>query len=505
MPLIKFAHAAKTGVSVHVGYTTVIIDKVRGQLSGREDRELKQADKVFFSENIITAGNSKVVLQFRDGSTLELGADAAMVIDELVFNPLERKSKKRMTLVQGAFRYVSAYVSKDNLVEIVTETAVIGIRGSAVSGFYYANTPTFVHVSNGSATYSNDSGETTIESGQSIAALGRDTPPMQPSQMPAAVAAQALAHVQATVGKASSSSSTQTLSIEAKAADAAANLLPLNQQGVLLQGAAASVAVDVPAFTPDIPLLTGAANAGLLSADASAEPTPEQQAFLSLATAAIPDAVAQLAEVTSTEQQQNAANITAGTAVVVSGVTENAQSTAQIAVLVQATVAANPAAAQVAAQSAVAGAANNTAISPEAAAQSAMQAVVAGAVEAGADVGVATQAATQGSVAGAAASGADIGAVTNAATIGSVAGANEAGIDTATITNAALAGAIDGAIATGTDVTVVTTATQDAAAQSGTDVPVPGETNVPVVETVTETETEQPPPESELQQGASGN
>ena len=93
--LTSSVNAAVPQPPLHVGRTTSVVKDVRGQLTGRPERKLVKADRVFFNENIVTAGASVVVVQFRDGSTLELGPNGALVIDELVFNPFERTSRKR--------------------------------------------------------------------------------------------------------------------------------------------------------------------------------------------------------------------------------------------------------------------------------------------------------------------------------------------------------------------------------------------------------------------------
>ncbi len=457
---------------LHVGRTTSVVDDVRGRLTGSPERKLVNADSIFFNENIVTAEKSVVVVQFRDGSTLELGPNGALVIDELVFNPFERTSRKVISLLQGSFRYVSAYVAQNSDVTIHTPTGTIGIRGSAVSGFYYPNIPMFVHVSAGTGTFTNDAGSATIQAGQSVASPARSTPPMPPDRMSPAVAAQALGHIQFTLS-AATAVGTQALGPAERAADAAANVVSAAAQ--VQAGAQTTATIPIiPAVTPDMSLLTGAANLGLLSADAPSTPTPQQQAFLNQAAAAIPDAGTLVSAVTAAEQQQNETNTLIGTSEVVTGVAENAKSAEQISTLIQATVAANPEMAALAAKSAVAGATTNISISVATGAEAAMRGVITGAVEVGADVNAAASAATLGALTGAVEAGIDLATITSAATHGAVAAANDIGIDVGAIVKATTQGALIGAAAAGLDVvSVVRAATQGAVAaaiEAGLDV-----------------------------------
>ncbi|MCH7864616.1 MAG: FecR domain-containing protein, partial [Proteobacteria bacterium] len=470
--LTASATAAAPKPPLHVGRTTSVVEDVRGRLTGNPERRLVNADRVFFNENIVTAKRSVVVVQFRDGSTLELGPNGALVIDELVFNPFERTSRKVVSLLQGSFRYVSAYVAQNSDVTIHTPTGTIGIRGSAVSGFYYPNVPLFVHVSAGTSTFTNDAGSATIQAGQSMASPDRTTPPMPPDRMPPAVAAQALGHIQFTLS-ASTATGTQVLGAAERAADAAANVVSAAAQ--VQAGAQTTATIPIiPAVTPDMSLLTGAASLGLLSADAPSTPTPQQQTFLNQAAAAIPDARTLVSAVTVAEKQQNETNTLIGTSEVVTGVAENAKSADQISTLIQATIAANPEMAALAAKSAVAGATTNISISAATSAEAALRGVITGAVEIGADANAAASAATLGVLTGAVEAGIDLATITSAATHGAVAAAADIGIDVGAIAKATTEGALIGAAAAGLDVvSVARAATQGAVAaarEAGLDV-----------------------------------
>ena len=455
---VKEGHAAAGDDLVHVGHTTSVVKDVHGQIGSASERRIVNADKVFFNENLITSDDSVVVVQFRDGSTLELGPNGLLTLDEMVFNPVENENFKAVTLLQGSFRYISGFVVENAAINITTPVGTIGIRGSTGSGFVYPGTPTFLHISKGDATFTNDSGTTSLSNGDSIASDSADSPPMDSNNFPAPVAAEALSHIESTFGSADNALGTQALSPEMRAADAAANAIP-----VALQGQQQAVATDVIAPTvvnvPGLPLLTGASDVGLLQAGATDAPSAEQQSFLAQAAQANPNAEAEVAAITAADQSKNAENVTSGTSVVVTGSSENAESEEQIEALIQATVSANPDGANIAAAAAiVGGSANENVESMAGLAQTVASGAVAGAVDAGVDVAAIMQATTQGAIVGAVESGADTSEVIQGSTKGAMIGAADAGLDVATVTQAATQGAISGAIDAGIDVQVITMA-----------------------------------------------
>ncbi len=511
--LLSFILLAPTGASaatpdepVHMGYTTSVVEDVKGQLGDAPAKRIVKAEKVFFNQAVITATDSAVVIQFRDGSTFELGPNGVMTLDEMVFNPFESKSVKVMTLVQGSFRYVSGYVAKDALAELKTPLGTIGIRGSTMSGFHYPGQPEFLHVSKGEATYSNDAGQSTVGAGQSVAVVDRTTPTIEPERMPPAVAAQALSHIESNLGEASAAAAAQTLTPEQRAADAAANAVPTAlQQQALPTVATAPIAAPLPASeAPAIPLLTEAASVGVLDAR-NTEATAQQQAFLAKAEQAIPDAAARIEAVTAADQAKNEANVAVGTTEVIAGSSENAASAEQIGALVQASVGANPDATALIATTAVKSSAANAAVETAAVAQATTKGAVSGAVAAGADLGeitkaaasgaiagaieagadavTAAQAATQGAVSGAAEAGVDLGVAAKAATEGVVAGAVAAGVDAVSIIEASTRGAVTATVASGGDVSAVTTAVIQGVEEIATAIGIDAETVTTIVQT----------------------
>ena len=388
--MIFFIGVASSGASaaiadkpIHVGHATKVVEDVQSQLAEQEKRRLVEADKVFYNENLFTADGAVVVIQFRDGSTLELGPKGVIRLDEFAFNPFENKSSKTLTLLRGSFRYVSGLAAKESDIKIMTGSGTIGIRGSAGSGFYYPGLPMFAHVSKGDGYFRNEAGFVSVKDGQSVASPGKDTQPIEPDEMSAAVAAEALGFVQSVLGSARDAVGTGDLAAGQRAEDAAANVIPTVRQVPAARPVAAFKLDNIP--LPVLPLMKGAAEVGLLRGGGGA--TEEKKNFRQKAAAMIPNAAELVAGITAANKELNARNVSKGTTVIVTGISETAKDAKQVGTLVKEVVSANPDALKEAVGAAVLGGAGNGNFgSLEELIALSAEGAIAGVVDAGADI-----------------------------------------------------------------------------------------------------------------------
>ncbi len=121
---------AQTFGLVHIGRATVEVRDVKGQIGAETAKRISVDQRLFFDQCVITTQNSRSVVEFRDGSLLQVGPDAVLVLNKLVFNPFDSKSEKVITAVKGSFRFVSGIKTKTSGIEIRTPNATIGIRVS---------------------------------------------------------------------------------------------------------------------------------------------------------------------------------------------------------------------------------------------------------------------------------------------------------------------------------------------------------------------------------------
>lgn len=108
---------------------------VRGNVELIQPGETRQASSgapVHFQEKILSATDSGMQLMLFDKTTLTVGPESEIVIDEMVYDPSGGNSSLAVTVAKGAFRYLSGEIAKQNpeRVSIKTPMGVIGVRGT---------------------------------------------------------------------------------------------------------------------------------------------------------------------------------------------------------------------------------------------------------------------------------------------------------------------------------------------------------------------------------------
>jgi hypothetical protein len=336
------ANAAPT----QIGRSILVVNEVDGQFGDAPAQHLKINDDIVFSEDITTGADAKTVIEFRDGSTFEIGADAVVRIDSFIFNPEESTSHKAVQVTRGVFRYVSGYVASDQDTKITTPAGEMGIRGSVVEGIVDPSIPDFIYVGEGNATFTNGAGSSDLVAGGSIAVPSATTAPMAAAAMPAAVAAQAVQVIEQHLPPRNP--------LQNRPADEAwlkqsgtADLIPVADQRQLQTAAAPRPLPTPPArgsLAGELGLLVDGNRVNLFRGGQGPR-TPEQTAFLARAAHDNPRTEAIMQRYRLQAQLMHRASLTAGTALVIRGVGRAAPSVEVMRRVTAAAVLANPAAA----------------------------------------------------------------------------------------------------------------------------------------------------------------
>lgn len=127
------AAQAATQPGTQVGITTAVRPGVVATSAG--DRVVYIGNSVAYGERFKTDGTGVMHILFMDQSSMTLGPNSELVIDEFVFNPESRRGSIAVNLVKGALRVVGGFISKFNnpqgfsAARVQTTTATIGIRG----------------------------------------------------------------------------------------------------------------------------------------------------------------------------------------------------------------------------------------------------------------------------------------------------------------------------------------------------------------------------------------
>jgi hypothetical protein len=139
---LALAATALTGLTAladtRVGVTSAVNPSAAGTPPGASARQLTVGSDVVFRERVITTTDGQAQILFLDQSSLLIGPNSTVVIDEFVYDPATNKGNIAATLTQGSFRYIGGKLSKQGNATLKTPVATIGIRGSDVTVSYEA-------------------------------------------------------------------------------------------------------------------------------------------------------------------------------------------------------------------------------------------------------------------------------------------------------------------------------------------------------------------------------
>lgn len=85
--------------------------------------------QVLHNERIETDANGSVQLLFVDRTTIDIGPNSSVIIDDYVFNPSRGSGSMTLTVSKGLLRFVGGRVTHEGSATIKTPTATMGIRG----------------------------------------------------------------------------------------------------------------------------------------------------------------------------------------------------------------------------------------------------------------------------------------------------------------------------------------------------------------------------------------
>lgn len=130
------APVATAQAATQPGTQVGIASAVRpGVVTATNDRIVYIGNAVTYGERFKTDSTGVIHILFMDQSSMTLGPNSELVIDEFAFDPESRRGSIAVNLVKGALRVVGGFISKFNspqgfsAARVQTATATIGIRG----------------------------------------------------------------------------------------------------------------------------------------------------------------------------------------------------------------------------------------------------------------------------------------------------------------------------------------------------------------------------------------
>jgi len=99
-----------------------------------QDRILSAGDPIFANDRVLTGDAARLELAFADGTSLTMGADAALDIESYVYDGTGGEAN--WSILSGAFAMSTGQIGKNNPEDLVVVTPVstIGIRGTTFWG-----------------------------------------------------------------------------------------------------------------------------------------------------------------------------------------------------------------------------------------------------------------------------------------------------------------------------------------------------------------------------------
>jgi T1SS-143 domain-containing protein len=88
--------------------------------------------------DVLQTANGQLAVTFNDGSTLNLTANARLVVNEFIYEPNGTANSQLLSLVQGSLTFISGEIAHTGDMKIGTPVATMGIRGT-VGGITGAN------------------------------------------------------------------------------------------------------------------------------------------------------------------------------------------------------------------------------------------------------------------------------------------------------------------------------------------------------------------------------
>ena len=114
-----------------VGTAAAVRPTSTGTPPGGSARTLEIGTGIVSKERIQTSGGGSLQVMFNDKTTLTVGPNSNLVIDEFVYSPNAGGGRFAASLTKGALRFVGGQISHTTGATINTPVASLGIRGGA--------------------------------------------------------------------------------------------------------------------------------------------------------------------------------------------------------------------------------------------------------------------------------------------------------------------------------------------------------------------------------------
>ncbi|MEX2450040.1 MAG: FecR family protein [Rhodospirillales bacterium] len=140
-------HKAQTVKSAAWGIPIGVIETVQDPAAARHAdgtlETLRPGSTVYRGDQLITGRTGSSVVVFEDQSTVSLGPDSRLLLDELVYEPAVQRGTETISVLKGVFVFAGGQIAKmqPDAMTVKTPVATIGIRGTTFGVHYRPNRP----------------------------------------------------------------------------------------------------------------------------------------------------------------------------------------------------------------------------------------------------------------------------------------------------------------------------------------------------------------------------
>lgn len=130
---IALGAGAAVAADMRVGAAGPVTPQATAIMPDGTSKPLTPGQDVVLHEKIVTDHGGQAEVLFLDRSSLRIGPDTDMTIDEFVYSPSDGTGKLATDTLKGLLRFTGGAISKQpNQVELKTPTGILGVRGGIV-------------------------------------------------------------------------------------------------------------------------------------------------------------------------------------------------------------------------------------------------------------------------------------------------------------------------------------------------------------------------------------
>jgi hypothetical protein len=116
--------------NTQIGIASAVVPRVIGTPPGAAAQVKQVGQAIVFNERVATSETGQAQLLFLDQSSMTVGPNSDITLDEYVYDPKTSTGKMAISVTKGVFRFIGGKISKqDDAVTIKTPTGTAKIKG----------------------------------------------------------------------------------------------------------------------------------------------------------------------------------------------------------------------------------------------------------------------------------------------------------------------------------------------------------------------------------------